>query len=107
MDSLDMQKVVDEWLKEVSPNKPYWNPLSILVQMQAELGELADEVNKLYGDKPRKIGEQEIKNKIKEEVGDLLFAIICLCNSLDIYLEDAYRLTINKFKTRDKDRHNK
>ncbi|HLS07049.1 MAG TPA: MazG nucleotide pyrophosphohydrolase domain-containing protein, partial [Bacillota bacterium] len=40
----------------------------------------------------------------EEELGDILFVIACFANSLNIDLSEAFSETMNKFKTRDKDR---
>jgi len=50
-----LQKQVDDWIKE---NGDYWPPLSILVQCQEELGELARVVNDLYGGRVKKLEDQ-------------------------------------------------
>lgn len=106
MDTKYMQKLVDDWLKEVSPKKTYWESLSIMLQMQSEVGELSDEINMLYGEKPRKIGEKIDDKKVAKEMGDILFALACLGNKLEIDLGEAFQLTMNKFNIRDKYRHN-
>ncbi|MFV1862736.1 MazG nucleotide pyrophosphohydrolase domain-containing protein [Bacillus amyloliquefaciens] len=41
---------------------------------------------------------------MEEEMGDVLFVLICLANSLDISLEEAHNRVMHKFNTRDKDR---
>ncbi|WP_039216693.1 MazG nucleotide pyrophosphohydrolase domain-containing protein, partial [Clostridium novyi] len=41
---------------------------------------------------------------IEEELGDVLFVMICMANSLNIDLETAHNIVMNKFNTRDKDR---
>jgi NTP pyrophosphatase (non-canonical NTP hydrolase) len=38
------------------------------------------------------------------ELGDILFVVTCLANSLNIDLETAHRAVMEKFRTRDKDR---
>ncbi|HEY4552210.1 MAG TPA: MazG nucleotide pyrophosphohydrolase domain-containing protein, partial [Bacillaceae bacterium] len=67
-----------------------------------ELGELAREVNHYYGEKRKKAEEKE--NTIQEELGDLLFVIICFANSLQIDLQTAHDQVMHKFNTRDKNR---
>ncbi len=37
-------------------------------------------------------------------MGDVLFVLVCLANSLDISLEEAHDRVMHKFNTRDKDR---
>lgn len=83
----------------------YWTPHEILVQMTEELGEIAKEVNSEFGPKPKKVSDGE--GKTEDEIGDLLFAIICLSNSLEIDLDHVLDRTSTKFFTRDKDRFKK
>jgi len=40
------------------------------------------------------------KEKIKEEIGDLLFTIVNLSRFLDVNAEEALKLSINKFENR-------
>lgn len=42
------------------------------------------------------------KRSIEEELGDVLFVMICMANSLNIDLETAHNIVMNKFNTRDK-----
>ncbi len=70
--------------------------------MTEELGELSREVNHFYGEKPKKSSEEE--RTMEQEMGDLLFVLICFANSLHIDLEEAFDLVMEKFQTRDKDR---
>ncbi|WP_449620234.1 nucleotide pyrophosphohydrolase [Robertmurraya sp. Marseille-Q9965] len=80
----------------------YFSPLAMMARLTEELGELAREINHYYGEKPKKASEDE--KTIEEELGDVLFVITCLANSLDIDLEEAHNRVMNKFNTRDKDR---
>lgn len=38
------------------------------------------------------------------ELGDLLFIVICFANSLEINLEDAFQMVMEKYNSRDADR---
>ena len=99
----DYQKQVD---KAVQPYaKPYWDPLSQLAGMIEELGEVSRILNDKYGDKPYKPGEK--RDKLENELGDLLFTIVCLANSENIDLDKAFSGTFNKINVRDKDRFKK
>ena len=60
------------------------------------------EINHHYGEKPKKKTESE--KKIEEEIGDVLFVLVCLANSLHISLDEAHDMVMEKFNTRDKDR---
>lgn len=98
-----LQKEVDDYIGQFKEG--YFSPLAMLARLTEELGELAREINHHYGEKPKKKTEKE--KAIEEEVGDLLFVLICLANSLKIDLEAAHDLVMNKFQTRDKDRWTK
>ncbi|MGG3469632.1 nucleotide pyrophosphohydrolase [Neobacillus pocheonensis] len=96
----ELQREVDEYI--IQFKEGYFSPLAMLARLTEELGELAREVNHQYGEKPKKSSETE--KAIEEELGDLLFVIICLANSLNIDLEKAHDYVMHKFNTRDKNR---
>jgi NTP pyrophosphatase (non-canonical NTP hydrolase) len=99
----DLQLEVDSYISQYKEG--YFGPLAMVARLTEELGELAREVNHCYGEKPKKTSETE--KAIEEELGDLLFVLICFANSLNISLEDAHDYVINKFNTRDKNRWTK
>ncbi|MBP2241357.1 NTP pyrophosphatase (non-canonical NTP hydrolase) [Cytobacillus eiseniae] len=96
----ELQAEVDTYIGQFKEG--YFSPLAMLARLTEELGELAREVNHQYGEKPKKSTETE--KAIEEEMGDMLFVLICLANSLNIDLEEAHDMVMNKFNTRDKDR---
>ncbi|WP_096153805.1 MULTISPECIES: nucleotide pyrophosphohydrolase [Bacillus] len=95
-----MQQEVDQYISQFKEG--YFSPLAMMARMTEELGELAREVNHYHGEKPKKATEKE--NTIEEEMGDLLFVLICFANSLNIDLQEAHDRVMHKFNTRDKDR---
>ncbi|WP_458415443.1 nucleotide pyrophosphohydrolase [Schinkia sp. CFF1] len=96
----EMQKEVDQYISQFKEG--YFSPLAMLARLTEELGELAREINHYYGEKPKKNDEEE--KTVEQELGDLLFVLICFANSLNISLEESFDLVMNKFNTRDKDR---
>lgn len=96
----EMQTDVDKYISQFKEG--YFSPLAMLARMTEELGELSREVNHHYGEKPKKSTEEE--KAIEEELGDMLFVLICFANSLNIDLEEAHNRVMEKFSTRDKDR---
>lgn len=96
----DMQKEVDAYIGQFKEG--YFSPLAMLARLTEETGELAREINHYYGEKPKKSTEKE--RTIEEELGDVLFVMICMANSLNIDLETAHNIVMEKFNTRDKDR---
>jgi NTP pyrophosphatase (non-canonical NTP hydrolase) len=98
-----MQKEVDEYISQFKEG--YFSPMTLVVRLSEELGELAREVNHHYGEKPKKIEEEE--GSIALELADMMFVITCMANSLNIDLEDAHNQVMNKFRTRDANRWTK
>ncbi len=99
----ELQKQVDDWVQQYKI--PYWQPLSILARLTEETGELARELNDRYGGRVKKSTDQ--KKEIGNELGDILFTIICLANSQNIDLDKHWKSTIDKSHKRDKDRYEK
>ena len=95
----DIQREVDEYIGQFKEG--YFSPLAMMARLTEELGELAREINHHYGEKPKK---NRIGKKIEEEIGDVLFVLVCLANSLHISLDEAHDMVMEKFNTRDKDR---
>ncbi len=88
--------IQDEW------HSHYWTPLSSLARLTEEVGELAREINHYYGEKPKKAGEEQ--GAIASEMGDILFILSSLANSLDIDLDDAFSEVMAKYRQRDAQR---
>lgn len=99
----DIQKQVDEWVQQYKV--PYWRPHEILARLMEEVGELGREINHKFGPKKKKTNKNV--NSIKEELGDIVFTICCIANSLNIDLDDSFSNTINKYNKRDKNRFEK
>lgn len=95
-----MQQEVDQYISQFKEG--YFAPLSMLARMTEEVGELAREVNHLYGEKPKKATEAD--NSIELELGDILFITICFANSLGVDLGESFDQVMQKFQTRDKNR---
>ncbi len=95
-----MQDMVDQWIGQFEEG--YWHPLSILARLTEEVGELAREINHLYGEKPKKMQEQA--GDLELELADILFIVICYANSLNIDLEDAFLRVMKKYQHRDSQR---
>jgi NTP pyrophosphatase (non-canonical NTP hydrolase) len=96
----DLQQEVDQYIGQFKEG--YFSPLAMTARLTEELGELAREINHYYGEKPKKESEEE--KAIEEELGDVLFVLICMANSLNIDLQDAHDRVMEKFNSRDKDR---
>lgn len=97
------QKKLDTWFKEQEWD--YWTPHEIMVRLMEETGELARLVNHLYGPKKKKSGEAE--QEMIDEVGDIIYTLMCLANSQGFDLDAAADRSLNKVIKRDKDRFTK
>ena len=93
-----IQGKIDKFIKN---HGGYWPPLSMLSALMEEIGELAREINHLEGFKPKKTTETL---DIGEELGDILFAIICLANFYNIDLNEKIIQVIDKYRKRDSKR---
>lgn len=96
----EIQKEVDIWAQQFE--KPYFSSLSMVATMCEETGEVARVVNCLYGDKNSKNGET--LKSLEEELGDLLFTIVCMANAHDISLDKAFVSKMQKIYKRDNNR---
>ncbi|MFC0233088.1 nucleotide pyrophosphohydrolase [Vagococcus entomophilus] len=94
----EMQLEVDDYIQQFKAG--YFSPLAQLARLTEEVGELAREVNHVYGEKPKKINEE--KNTVEEELADVLIVAIMMANSLDLDLTDAFQKNMEKFNQRDK-----
>ncbi len=95
-----LQDTVNQWISQWEEG--YWAPLENLARLTEEVGELARELNHAHGPKKKKPGEAE--SSVALELGDILFVVVSIANSLDISLDDAIRQTMEKYQIRDSNR---
>lgn len=95
-----MQRRVDRWIGQFAEG--YFPPEIMVMRLAEELGELAREVNHVYGPKRKK--PSEAPGSVAMELGDLLFVLVSFANALDLDLEEAFVRVMDKFETRDSDR---
>ncbi|MDX1582339.1 MAG: nucleotide pyrophosphohydrolase [Thermoanaerobaculia bacterium] len=100
MSFAELQRDVDGWITQFEEG--YWQPLSMLARVSEEVGELAREINHLYGEKPKKADEESAD--LAMEIADVMFVMIALANSLGIDLDEAFEQMMNKYRDRDSDR---
>ena len=60
-----------------------------------EVGELARLVNHLHGEKPKKA--TEARQSLPDEIGDLIFTLVCLANAEGVDLQSAVEDVLAKF----------
>jgi NTP pyrophosphatase (non-canonical NTP hydrolase) len=98
------QQEVDTWVREQFQT-PYWHPFENLARLIEEVGELAREINQRYGVKKKKPTEE--LREVEDELGDILFTLICIANSLNIDLDQSFARAMEKCRTRDANRFEK
>ncbi len=94
----DIQRDIDTLIRE-EWHSNYWGPLSSLARLTEEVGELARAINHTYGEKPKKASEGA--NDIAAEMGDILFILASLANSITIDLDAAFEDVMAKYRERD------
>ncbi len=97
----DVQREIDHLIKE-EWQSDYWSPLSSLARLTEEVGELAREINHSYGEKPKKASEGA--GNIAAEMGDILFILASLANSIGVNLDAAFTEVMAKYQRRDAQR---
>lgn len=80
----------------------YWKPVWMLAALTEELGELSRSLQVFQNvrDSTNSPRSEESLSKVEEECGDILFALLCLTNSLDINLEKTLLNTLEKYQHR-------
>jgi NTP pyrophosphatase (non-canonical NTP hydrolase) len=91
------QDLVDDSIQSLGG---YWSPLANLARLFEECGEIARVVNQLHGPKLRKPDEPE--PDIGNEIGDALYVLLVLANSLGVEADGALRAAIAKYDRRDR-----
>lgn len=99
----EIENEVDAYISQFAEG--YFSPLALVARLAEEVGELAREINHTYGEKPKKPTE-EVKT-ISEEIGDIIFVLACLTNTLNLDLSEAFHEAMTKITTRDHDRWTK
>tara|TARA_Y100000766_G_C18654356_1_gene482031 strand:- start:269 stop:598 length:330 start_codon:yes stop_codon:yes gene_type:complete len=100
----ETQKKIDNWIKKYGVR--YFSELTNLALLNEEVGELSRHIARKYGEQNYK-KEVNSANLIKEEIGDIFFVLICLCNQMNIDLTESILNSINKKTKRDSERHRK
>ena len=72
----------------------YWPPLANLARLFEECGELARVVNQTHG--PKLVKSGEAARAAQEELGDTLYTLLVLANSLGVDAEEALRAALDK-----------
>lgn len=103
------QQDVDQWIKTVGVR--YFSELTNMAILTEEVGELARQMARIYGDQSYKEGEKSPPSEgvgggpIADELADVLWVLICLANQTGVDLTDAMQKNFEKKTKRDADRH--
>jgi NTP pyrophosphatase (non-canonical NTP hydrolase) len=89
------QAAVDESIQALGG---YWPPLANLARLFEECGEFARAVNQAYG--PKRIKPGEARAELVEELGDVLYTLLGLADSLDVDAQDALAGALDKARGR-------
>ncbi len=100
MELREVQRRVDEWISQFEEG--YFSPAGMILRLTEELGELAREVNHQFGEKRKKPAEAE--GSLAMELGDMLFVLVSMANSLEIDLDETFLAVMAKFEARDANR---
>jgi len=101
----EAQEKVDQWIKTVGVR--YFDELTNLGILMEEVGEVARLMTRKYGEQSFK-SEQlaaDADQQLKEELGDVLFVLLCLANQTGTDLESSLSSIMDKRTSRDKERH--
>ena len=97
----EAQQQVDEWIKTIGVR--YFSELTNMAILTEEVGELARIMARKYGDQSYKKSDE--KYDLGDEMGDVLWVLICLANQTGVDLNEAFLKNMEKKTLRDKDRH--
>jgi len=97
----EAQQRVDEWIKTIGVR--YFSELTNLAQLVEEVGELARQISRQYGEQSFKKGENP--SGLSDEMADVLFVLICLANQTGVDLTAALQCNLEKKTERDARRH--
>lgn len=97
----EAQKEVDGWISQFGHG--YWSSHEILARLVEEVGETARLINHLHGSKKKK--DNEPSQELSIELADILFTIICMANSQNIDLQEAFEKMMFKYTQRDRNRY--
>jgi NTP pyrophosphatase (non-canonical NTP hydrolase) len=94
----ELQRTVNAWAARYWDGE-YWTPLANLARLVEEVGELARAVNQTHG--PKQVKHDEASAELAEELGDVIFVLMCIANSTGVDAQAAFDATLRKYRTRD------
>ena len=97
----EAQQHVDQWIKTTGVR--YFSELTNMAILTEEVGEVARLMSRIYGDQSFK--ETDKKNKLSDELADVLWVLICIANQTGVDLTAALEKNFDKKNLRDAERH--
>jgi NTP pyrophosphatase (non-canonical NTP hydrolase) len=97
----EAQATVHQWITSIGVR--YFSELTNLAQLVEEVGELARQISRTYGEQSFKDGEK--RSELSDEMADVLFVLICLANQTGVDLTSALKCNLEKKTKRDSTRH--
>lgn len=91
----EVQEKVHRFIKETGEG--YWEPLAMFAALVEEVGELGRHINAAEGVKG---SEENAMEGIREELGDVLFALACIANHYGVDLQEECLRTVEKYRRR-------
>ena len=93
-----LQQDVQQWADRYWQGE-YWPPLANLARLIEETGEVARGINQGFG--PKRVKTGEAPAELQEEMGDLLFVLLCLANGTGVDLQAGFESALEKYRIRD------
>jgi NTP pyrophosphatase (non-canonical NTP hydrolase) len=94
------QQEVDSWIR--THGVRYFNELTNMAILTEEVGEVARIIARQYGEQSFKKTDD---HNLSDELGDVLFVLICIANQTGIDLTEAFKKNLEKKTSRDGLRH--
>ena len=95
------QSLVDEWIRTYGVR--YFSPLTNMVIITEEVGEVARLMARTYGEQSFKPTDEPAN--LADELTDVLWVLLCLANQTGVDLEEAFQRNLEKKTLRDRERH--
>ncbi len=97
--------MVNQWIQTIGVR--YFNELTNVAILMEEVGEVSRLMARMYGEQSFKDPEKEktAKTDLADEMGDVLFVLLCLANQTGIDLQEALQRNLEKKTRRDANRH--
>ena len=99
------QQEVDAWVRSVGVR--YYGELTNTAILMEEVGEVARLMARIYGEQSFKTPElaASAPQDLAEEMGDVLFVLLCLANQTGVDLGASLQQIMSKRRERDAERH--